>query len=243
MKRESLGIRRRKFLKTCAAATTSFCLPFRALIEAIAAEASPTGSNPRNLVRSVQPLIGTGWRGHMFPGAVAPFGLVQLSPDTAGSPEPVWNAQGDWYGWDHCSGYHYPDHVIAGFSHTHVQGTGGVDLGDVLLMPMVEGKNWSWNPGIPVPLAQMQIDALGADSGWVFDTASSGYRSIFRTKTRRLAPVTTRFTSTRLTCARNLLRLRAAACTVTVSGWRTVWRHSRSCTWFGLQGLSVRVAA
>lgn len=179
MKRESLGIRRRKFLKTCAAATTSFCLPFRALIEAIAAEASPTGSNPRNLVRSVQPLIGTGWRGHMFPGAVAPFGLVQLSPDTAGSPEPVWNAQGDWYGWDHCSGYHYPDHVIAGFSHTHVQGTGGVDLGDVLLMPMVEGKNWSWNPGIPVPLAQMQIDALGADSGWVFDTASSGYRSIF----------------------------------------------------------------
>ena len=115
----------------------------------------------------------------MFPGAVAPFGLVQLSPDTAGSPEPVWNSQGDWYGWDHCSGYHSPDHVVVGFSHTHLQGTGGVDLGDVLLMPLVEGKNWSWDPGIPSALAQMQVDALGADSGWVFDQAASGYRSIF----------------------------------------------------------------
>lgn len=115
----------------------------------------------------------------MFPGAVAPFGLVQLSPDTSGSPEPAWNIQGDWYGWDHCSGYHYPDHVVAGFSHTHVQGTGGVDLGDVLLMPLVEGKNWSWDPGIPPALAEMQIDALGANSGWVFSKSASGYRSAF----------------------------------------------------------------
>lgn len=179
MKREPEKLQRRDFLIRSTAAATGSFLPFGTLIERIAAESLPANHHPGISARSVQPLIGTGWRGHMFPGAVAPFGLVQLSPDTAGSPEPVWNAQGDWYGWDHCPGYHYPDHVIAGFTHTHVQGTGGVDLGDILLMPMVEGRNWSWDPGIPPALAQMQIDALGADSGWVFDKDSSGYRSIF----------------------------------------------------------------
>lgn len=115
----------------------------------------------------------------MFPGAVAPFGLVQLSPDTSGCPEPSWNTQGDWYVWDHCSGYHYPDNVISGFSHTHVQGTGGIDLGDVLLMPLVQGKNWSWDLGTPPPLAEMQAGFLGDDSGWVFDKGIPGYRSYF----------------------------------------------------------------
>lgn len=74
----------------------------------------------------------------MFSGAVAPFGLVQLSPDTSVPPERRRGAAPDYYGWDHCSGYHYADNVIVGFSHTHVQGTGGSDLGDVLVMPMVE---------------------------------------------------------------------------------------------------------
>jgi len=115
----------------------------------------------------------------MFPGAVAPFGLVQLSPDTSGGPEPSWNIQGDWYGWDHCSGYHYPDDVVVGFSHTHLQGTGGADLGDVLLMPLVKGKNWSWDPGTPPPLAEMQEEALGENSGWIFDKPVPGYRSFF----------------------------------------------------------------
>lgn len=124
-------------------------------------------------------MIGTGWRGHMFPGAVAPFGLVQLSPDTSGGPEPSWNIQGDWYQWDHCSGYHYPDNVITGFSHTHVQGSGGIDLGDVLVIPLVEGKNWSWEPGTPSHLAEMQIEFLGQNSGWVFDKSAPGYRSFF----------------------------------------------------------------
>lgn len=54
-----------------------------------------------------------------------PFGMVQLSPDTHLS------------GWDGCSGYHYSDHVIYGFSHTHLSGTGIPDYGDVLLMPTV----------------------------------------------------------------------------------------------------------
>ncbi len=75
----------------------------------------------------VNPFIGTGGHGHTFPGACAPNGLVQLSPDT----------RPDGYNdWDGASGYHYSDSVIYGFSHTHLSGTGVSDLCDVLLMPM-----------------------------------------------------------------------------------------------------------
>lgn len=108
-----------------------------------------------------------------------PFGLVQLSPDTSGPPEPHWNVQGDWYEWQHCSGYNYRDNVINGFSHTHVQGTGGIDLGDLLIMPMVEDLNWSWDVGRIQPLTEMQIEALGAESGVVFAPSELGYRSFF----------------------------------------------------------------
>lgn len=73
------------------------------------------------------PFVGTGGHGHTFPGSVMPFGMVQLSPDTR------------LHGWDGCSGYHYSDSVIYGFSHTHLSGTGCSDYGDVLLMP-TEGK-------------------------------------------------------------------------------------------------------
>ncbi|WP_157558819.1 GH92 family glycosyl hydrolase, partial [Microscilla marina] len=72
----------------------------------------------------VNPLIGTGGHGHTYPGATAPFGLVQLSPDTRLT------------GWDGCSGYHYSDSLVYGFSHTHLSGTGVSDYGDVLLMPI-----------------------------------------------------------------------------------------------------------
>ncbi len=72
----------------------------------------------------VNPFIGTGGHGHTFPGAVTPFGMVQLSPDT--------RIDGSW---DGCSGYHYSDSVIYGFSHTHLSGTGCSDWGDVMFMP------------------------------------------------------------------------------------------------------------
>lgn len=71
----------------------------------------------------VNPFIGTDFHGHMYPGATVPFGMVQLSPDSRT------------LGWDACSGYHYSDSVILGFSHTHLSGTGIGDMGDVLLMP------------------------------------------------------------------------------------------------------------
>ncbi len=71
----------------------------------------------------VNPFIGADEHGHTFPGATVPFGMVQLSPDTGIQ------------GWDWCSGYHYSDSSIIGFSHTHLSGTGGSDYGDILLMP------------------------------------------------------------------------------------------------------------
>lgn len=181
MNRTFSKVPRRDFLKSSAAAAVGTMMPAGTLFDAApaAADESAQAGATRAELEGVNPLIGTGWRGHMFPGAVAPFGLVQLSPDTSGGPEPSWNIQGDWYGWDHCSGYHYPDNVVLGFSHTHVQGTGGADLGDVLLMPLVEGKNWSWDAGAPSPQAEMQAEFLGQDSGWVFSKEASGYRSFF----------------------------------------------------------------
>lgn len=72
----------------------------------------------------VNPMVGTGGHGHTFPGAVWPFGMVQLSPDTRIDDS-----------WDGCGGYYYDDSFIYGFSHTHLSGTGVSDYGDVLMMP------------------------------------------------------------------------------------------------------------
>jgi predicted alpha-1,2-mannosidase len=77
----------------------------------------------QQLTQFVDPLIGTGGHGHVFLGANVPFGAVQAGP------------QNIFKGWDWCSGYHYSDSLLTGFSHTHLSGTGGSDLGDVLIMP------------------------------------------------------------------------------------------------------------
>ncbi|WP_166422572.1 GH92 family glycosyl hydrolase [Paraglaciecola sp. 20A4] len=76
-----------------------------------------------NALAYVDPFIGTGGHGHTFPGAVVPFGMVQLSPDNPSK------------GWDWTSGYNYSDNQLLGFSHTHLSGTGVGDLLDVLVMP------------------------------------------------------------------------------------------------------------
>ena len=78
----------------------------------------------QNYQQYVNPFIGTGGTGHTFPGATVPYGMVQLSPDT--------RIDGSWEG---CSGYHHSDNRIYGFSHTHLNGTGVSDYGDILLMP------------------------------------------------------------------------------------------------------------
>ena len=77
----------------------------------------------QQLTKYVDPFIGTGGHGHTYPGATVPFGMVQLSPDNGTQ------------GWDWCSGYHYSDSMIAGFSHTHLTGTGIGDWCDISVMP------------------------------------------------------------------------------------------------------------
>ena len=74
----------------------------------------------------VNPFIGTGFHGHTYPGATVPFGAVQLSPDTRSG------------NWDACAGYHYDDNTLKGFSHTHLSGTGCIDLGDILFRPTTQ---------------------------------------------------------------------------------------------------------
>ena len=71
----------------------------------------------------VDPIIGTGFHGHTYPGAAYPFGQIQLSPDNGTQ------------GWDWCSGYHYSDSIVAGFSHLHLSGTGIGDLADISFLP------------------------------------------------------------------------------------------------------------
>lgn len=78
-----------------------------------------------SLTAFVDPMIGSGFHGHVFVGANVPFGAVQLGPVNITE------------GWDWCSGYHYSDSTIIGFSHTHLSGTGIGDLGDILVMPAV----------------------------------------------------------------------------------------------------------
>ncbi|MDO4691478.1 MAG: GH92 family glycosyl hydrolase [Porphyromonadaceae bacterium] len=82
-------------------------------------------SSSAELVYEVDPMIGTDWVGNTYPGASSPFGMVQLSPDN-GLP-----------GWDRIAGYYYPDSTIAGFSHTHLSGTGAGDMYDISFMPTI----------------------------------------------------------------------------------------------------------
>jgi predicted alpha-1,2-mannosidase len=84
---------------------------------------SGSACREKRLIEYVNPFIGTGDHGHTFPAASLPGGLVQLGPDT------------DIKGWDWCSGYHYSDSSIMGFSHLHRSGMGAGDWGDVMVMP------------------------------------------------------------------------------------------------------------
>lgn len=93
--------------------------------------ASPLSADQpvRRYHKLVETRIGTDLHGHTYPGASAPFGMVQLSPDTRIE------------GWDACAGYHYSDSTILGFSHTHLSGTGIADYGDILLTPTIRFRD------------------------------------------------------------------------------------------------------
>ncbi len=83
-------------------------------------------SKSEGLLQYVDPYIGSGYHGHVFVGTSVPYGMVQLGPSNIHK------------GWDWCSGYHYSDSILIGFSHTHLSGTGCTDLGDILIMPLNE---------------------------------------------------------------------------------------------------------
>ncbi len=93
------------------------------LIPALGLIAAACATAPQEPVDCVDPMIGTGFHGHTYPGATTPFGMVQLSPDTRSG------------NWDACAGYHYDDRTLDGFSHTHLSGTGCADLADILFYP------------------------------------------------------------------------------------------------------------
>ncbi|HWR98989.1 MAG TPA: GH92 family glycosyl hydrolase, partial [Prolixibacteraceae bacterium] len=130
-----------------------------------------TDSLARDYTKLVDPMIGTNFHGHTFPGATVPFGMIQLSPDTRTDT------------WDGCSGYHYSDQSILGFSHTHFSGTGVGSGADIMLMPTL--GNIRLDPG----------DAKDPGSGYrtAFshqdETASPGFYRV-RLENRILAELT-----------------------------------------------------
>ena len=107
--------------------------------------------------RYVNPFIGTDYTGNTYPGAQMPFGMVQLSPDNGRA------------GWDYIAGYFYPDSTIAGFSHTHLSGTGAGDLYDISFMP------------VTLPFKEDTTSTLGIHSLFSHDSeeAYAGYYKVF----------------------------------------------------------------
>jgi predicted alpha-1,2-mannosidase len=115
---------------------------------------------PKEPYDYINPFIGTGGHGHTYPGATAPFGMVQLSPDTRKDS------------WDGCSGYHYSDSVIFGFSHTHLSGTGVGDYGDIRFMPMVGAVKT--NPGT----SQFPDSGYASTFSHDMEMAKAGYYAV-----------------------------------------------------------------
>ena len=99
-------------------------LPGILLLLAACSVPAPKVAQTEKLTDFVDPFIGTGYHGHTYPGAAYPFGQIQLSPDNGTQ------------GWDWCSGYHYSDSIVSGFSHLHLSGTGIGDLADISFLPV-----------------------------------------------------------------------------------------------------------
>lgn len=118
--------------------------------------------------RYVNPFIGTDFTGNTYPGAQVPFGMVQLSPDN-GLP-----------GWNRISGYFYPDTTIAGFSHTHLSGTGAGDLYDISFMPVIRPYKEA-----PAPLG------IYSTFSHAEEFASAGYYRVFLKDYKILVELTT----------------------------------------------------
>lgn len=128
---------------------------------ALALCACVTTENNDDYTAYVNPFIGTGGHGHTFPGALVPYGMIQPSPDTRIN------------GWDACSGYHYSDSLLNGFSQTHLSGTGCADYGDFLIMPTVG------NQQIDNQIDTLQNLPFASAFSHSDEIASPGYYSTF----------------------------------------------------------------
>ena len=111
-------------------------------------------------VGHIDPFIGTGGHGHTHPAATAPFGMVQVGPDTRKE------------GWDGCSGYHYTDSTLYGFSHTHLSGTGVSDYSDILIRPLTGPEDLSETVGFDKA-------SEVAEAGYYAVTLRNGIRCAF----------------------------------------------------------------
>jgi predicted alpha-1,2-mannosidase len=127
----------------------------------------------KDFTQFVNPFIGTSKMGHVFPGATAPFGMVQLSPQT--NFESMFNSEGGYNQktYEYCAGYQYRDTTILGFAHTNFSGTGHSDLGDLLIMPTLGSL-------VLDPLKTAD-DSKGFYSTFTHDkeTASPGFYNVF----------------------------------------------------------------
>lgn len=123
----------------------------------------PNAATP-NPADMINVFVGTGGHGHCFPGATVPFGAVQLSPDTGTK------------GWDWCSGYHHDDTTLMGFSHTHLSGTGGADMLDLLLVPRTGDVVLS--PGVEPEARKNPAGTYRASFSHADEKAEPGYYSV-----------------------------------------------------------------
>ncbi|MCE1198054.1 MAG: GH92 family glycosyl hydrolase [Marinilabiliales bacterium] len=150
----------------------------------------PSMGQKRLPVDYVNPFIGTGGEmdkgfGNVFPGAAYPFGMIQLSPDNGGQ------------NWQYSGGYHYPDSLIAGFSHTHLSGTGVADFCDISVMPTLQPIEARYFEQENATVEQIIHDRKMDPMGFVTRDGHKGafdkhfllnYSSFFQRKTEKASP-------------------------------------------------------
>ena len=108
-----------------------FSLPIAALC--LLSTGMHAADKQTDYTKYVNPFVGNADNGHTFPGACRPFGMIQTSPVTGG------------VGWRYCAEYVYSDSIIWGFTQDHLNGTGCMDLGDILVMPSTGSRTRQWD--------------------------------------------------------------------------------------------------
>ena len=134
-------------------------------------------NSSKDYSKYVDPMIGTDWNGHTFPGATLPYGMVQLSPDTKTRS------------WSNCSGYHYSDSSILGFSHTHYSGTGEGGGADILFMPTTGNVNLISGENMNDRDDDYTLSTSNEDKkSQIHENTENGYRSEFNHEKETASP-------------------------------------------------------